>query len=329
MKVAGRYGDLHRWITTREEPGLEPLIAAMLEHARKMTPINGRARMFGIRDLGSPRMTGAAAAVAAGLSEPETRRIFEHLGLPLLDCRGDAWVAERSDVELAREWAAAHFNRRVAAKELGIKSATLASLQKDGLVKAVIPGDRSRPTFYSRAELLTLLKQATRGASAVSSVPDGSRVLGDFRRSQVSVCFLVAGLASGRLECSGLLEGMPGLSGICIRDPNHSELRSEQSGGSAAVELRAAVVAAIDRGTPLRKAAIQFGVASATAGRWARAAGVARVRIEDFQEEIAAAIQVDVDVSVKKLVKVLWQEHGAKLSSTTVWRYLRREGIRE
>ena len=265
--------------------------------------------------------------MAAGLSELEARRIFEHPGLPLLDCHGEAWVAERSDVELVRVWASGHVNRRAAAKEIGITSATLAVLQSGGLMKAAIPGERSRASFYSRVELLALVDKATQGASVVSAVPEGSRLLGDFRRSQVSVSFLVAGLVRGGLDCTGVVAGMAGLSGICIREVNQSELRFEQAGGTAAVEVRSTVVKAIEQGMTLRQAASKFGVPPASAGRWARSAGVTRLRIEEFREDIAAAVRADVDMTMRGLANMLWEKHGVKFSGTTVWRHLRRAGL--
>lgn len=147
-------------------------------------------------------------------------------------------------------------------------------------------------------------------------------------RANIPLDSLVQNLLSGRLECAGVLHGRVGLDGLCIRIDNLAELKVERAGGKEAVELRLRVVAAAGSGLTHRALAVRFGVPFVTISRWFRAAGKRCVYIEEFEGATLAAIRVDQDVSMKRLADMLAADHAAPFSTTTVWRFLKRRGIR-
>ncbi len=109
---------------------------------------------------------------------------------------------------------------------------------------------------------------------------------------------------------------------------------------SIAEDLRSRVIAAIDGGLSRRAAAVQFGVAAASAVRWVREwreSGATRAkpqggdkrsqRIEAYREAILAAIERQDDITLVELAEFLRTEHGTVFAPSTIWRFLDRHAM--
>ena len=105
-------------------------------------------------------------------------------------------------------------------------------------------------------------------------------------------------------------------------------------------DLRSRVIAAVNNGMSRNAAAKRFGVAVSTAVRWLHAwhtTGSVKAqpkggdrrshRIEAFREVILAAIHAQVDITLAEIADLLEREHATRFAPSTVWRFLKRQGI--
>lgn len=110
--------------------------------------------------------------------------------------------------------------------------------------------------------------------------------------------------------------------------------------GTYGADLRGRVIAAVVGGMSRRAAAERFQVGVSTAIRWVRAwhedgRGVAKPkggdtrshRIEAYREVILAAIEAQKDITLVELAAMLLREHGLRVASSTVHRFLVRHRI--
>jgi len=105
-------------------------------------------------------------------------------------------------------------------------------------------------------------------------------------------------------------------------------------------DLRRREVASVDGGMSRRAAARRFGIAVSTAIKWIQAwyrtgryepraqGGDKRSqRIEAHAEEILALVEESPDMTLAEIAAHLENEHGLRLSQSTVWRFFDRRGI--
>ena len=105
-------------------------------------------------------------------------------------------------------------------------------------------------------------------------------------------------------------------------------------------DLRCRVVTAVDGGMSRRGAAKRFGIAPSTAIKWvqawqrtgsyrARAQGGDRrsYRIEARTEAVLALVEETPDMTLAEIAAHLENEHGVRVSQSTVWRFFHRRGI--
>jgi len=105
-------------------------------------------------------------------------------------------------------------------------------------------------------------------------------------------------------------------------------------------DLRRRVVASVDGGMSRRAAAKRFGVAVSTATNsgqaWYRTgssqprpqrADKRSQRIEAHAEEILALVEETPDMTLAEIAIHLENEHGLRVSQSTVWRFFDRRGI--
>jgi len=105
-------------------------------------------------------------------------------------------------------------------------------------------------------------------------------------------------------------------------------------------DLRRRVVASVDGGMSRRAAAKRFGIAVSTAIKWVQAwyrtgsyqpraqGGDKRSRrIEAHAEEILALVEETPDMTLAEIAAHLENEHGLRVSQSTVWRFFDRRGI--
>ena len=105
-------------------------------------------------------------------------------------------------------------------------------------------------------------------------------------------------------------------------------------------DLRARVIGAVEGGLSRHAAAARYEVSVASAVRWLRAwrdvgAKAARPRggdrhshrIEAFGTVILDAIEVQVDITLVELARLLERGHGARFAPSTIWRFLDRRGL--
>jgi transposase len=105
-------------------------------------------------------------------------------------------------------------------------------------------------------------------------------------------------------------------------------------------DLRGRVIAAVDGGLSRRAAAERFKVGVSTAVKWVRAwrehgRGVAKPkggdtrshRIEAHRDAILGAIEAKKDITLAELAALLGREHGTRVASSTVHRFLVRHRI--
>ena len=111
-------------------------------------------------------------------------------------------------------------------------------------------------------------------------------------------------------------------------------------GKTLSEDLRIRVIAAIDGGLSRNAAASRFGVAVATAVRWARAwretgATTAKPkggdlrshRIEAYRDAIFAAVAAKPDITLAELAELLRREHDTHFATSTIWRFFARHGV--
>ena len=102
-------------------------------------------------------------------------------------------------------------------------------------------------------------------------------------------------------------------------------------------DLRFRLVAAVAAGMSCRAAAERFGVAASTAVKWVRRwrktgtyaarpqGGDKRSeRVEAYGEEILRLVAEKVDITLAEIADHLHHEHGERLASSTIWRFLDR-----
>ena len=105
-------------------------------------------------------------------------------------------------------------------------------------------------------------------------------------------------------------------------------------------DLRRRVVTAVDDGMSRRGAARRFGIAPSTAIKWVRAwrlTGSYRPRpqggdnrshrIEARAETVLTLVEETPDVTLAEIAVHLENEHGLRVSQSTVWRFFHRRGI--
>ena len=105
-------------------------------------------------------------------------------------------------------------------------------------------------------------------------------------------------------------------------------------------DLRRRVVASVDGGMSRRAAANRFGIAVSTAIKWVQTwyrtgsyqprvqGGDNRSqRIEAHAEEILALVEETPDMTLAEIAVHLENEHGLRVSQSTVWRFFDRRGI--
>ena len=105
-------------------------------------------------------------------------------------------------------------------------------------------------------------------------------------------------------------------------------------------DLRRRVVASVDGGMSRRAAAKRFGVAVSTAIKWVQAwyrtgsyqpraqGGDNRSRrIEAHAEEILALVEETPDMRLAEIATYLENEHGLRVSQSTVWHFFDRRDI--
>jgi transposase len=105
-------------------------------------------------------------------------------------------------------------------------------------------------------------------------------------------------------------------------------------------DLRARVVAAVDRGRARRAVAEQFGVAASTVTKWvqqlkrtgslapSRQGGDRRSeRIEKHAGEIKALVAHTPDITLEEIAAHLKAAHGETFVVSTIWRSLDRHGL--
>lgn len=103
---------------------------------------------------------------------------------------------------------------------------------------------------------------------------------------------------------------------------------------------RRVVTAVVDGGMSRRGAARRFGIAPSTAIKWVsawrrtgsyrpRAQGGDRrsQRIELHAEAVLALIEESPDMTLAEIATHLEDEHGVRVSQSTVWRFFHRRGI--
>lgn len=102
--------------------------------------------------------------------------------------------------------------------------------------------------------------------------------------------------------------------------------------------LRDRVVGAVDRGMSARAAAARFEVGVATAIRWARRwretgthADPPRrqrtLKLDAYADWLATLRAAEPELSCQAVVDRLAEEHGERFHETTLWYWLRRNGI--
>ena len=109
---------------------------------------------------------------------------------------------------------------------------------------------------------------------------------------------------------------------------------------SLSEDLRSRLIAVVNGGMSRRAAAERFGVSAASAVRWVhawRTTGATRAkpqggdqrshRIEAYRDNILAAIDAQVDITLVELAEMLCREHGISFAPSTIWRFLDRHHI--
>ena len=105
-------------------------------------------------------------------------------------------------------------------------------------------------------------------------------------------------------------------------------------------DLRRRVVASVDGGMSRRAAANRYGIAVSTAIKWlqvwcrtgsyqprAQGGDKRSRRIEAHAEEILALVEETPDMTLAEIAVHLENEHGLRVSQSTVWRFFDRRGI--
>ena len=306
-RIAGRYGPLHLWLSKTEKPEYGPLRAAITDHARSVHPATARNRLFGGRDRASHdashKMTARAAVALSGLSQQTLRRLLLHLGRTITEETGRNWVAERSDIELARDWARNHLTTVQTQRQLGIGRTLFDKLAWRGPFRVALRSCKTLPTYYVRSDVEALVAQARQGSPDVDGVPAGARTLREMCEAGTPFLAALAMLVDRRLTCVGLLKGTKGLYGLCIgqgAQPTPSTRRPRGNGG---------------RG---RHA-------------WARRTldgDTSPHRIEAYHGAIMATIEAEEGSTPAAMAAMLQREHGASFSQSTIRRFLDRRGGR-
>ena len=105
-------------------------------------------------------------------------------------------------------------------------------------------------------------------------------------------------------------------------------------------DLRRRVVASVDGGMSRRAAANRFGLAVSTSSKWvqvwyrtgsyqprAQGGDNRSQRIEAHAEEILALVEETPDMTLAEIATHLENEHGLRVSQSTVWRFFDRRGV--
>ena len=106
------------------------------------------------------------------------------------------------------------------------------------------------------------------------------------------------------------------------------------------IDLRDRLILAVEGGMSRGSAAERFGIAASTAIKWVdqwRRTGHVRPRsqggdnrshrIEAHAEEILALVEEAPDMTLAEIAAHLKNEHGLRVSQSTVWRFFDRRGI--
>lgn len=105
-------------------------------------------------------------------------------------------------------------------------------------------------------------------------------------------------------------------------------------------DLRQRVIEAVEDGMTRRAAAERFGIAASSAIKWVqqwRQTGSVQARprggdqrsqrIEAHSAEILALVEETPDITLAEIAAHLEEEHGLRVSQSTIWRLLNRHGL--